>query len=226
MSINDIIKPDELSQLIKCSEALDVYENLINRFSTSHETAEYLRLKNGIAQELVDEFAPFSIYAHQCHGNSNNLMKYYYDTNQSFDGEILNAKAELLERVEITCAIDGHNESVRMERLNKEGMANVFGTVSYTGKKGNREFDEEEIQTVSSTQLETHYIELIDSAYLKKKNKVGKYDGMILLIAIEDFLVKGHNMDKIVSRLSLSKDRFSSIYLINICSKDIRKLTD
>lgn len=226
MSISDIVEPDELSQLIKCSDALNAYESLISRFSSSNETAEYLRSKKGIAQELVDEFAPFCIYAYQCHGDSNNLMKYYYDTNQSFDGEILNAKTELLERVEITCAIDGHNESVRMERLNEKGMANAFGKVKYIGKKGNREFAAEEVKTVSSTQLEALYIELIYCAYLKKKNKTGKYDGMILLIAIEDFLVKEHNMDKIISELYLSKDRFRSIFLINISSKDIRKLTD
>lgn len=226
MSISDIVKPDELSQIIACSNALKVYESMINRFSSSNEKAEYLRLKKGIAQELVDEFAPFCIYAYQCHGDSDKLMKYYHDTKQSFDGEILSGKGELLESVEITCAVDGHNESVRMERLNKKGMVNAFGKVKYSGKKGNREFTEEEVRTVSNSQIEAHYVELINHAYLKKKNKTGKYDGMILLIAIEGYLVKELNMDKIVSKLSLNIDKFGSIFLININSRDIRKLTD
>jgi hypothetical protein len=31
MPINDLISPDELSQLIKCSDALDTYESLISQ---------------------------------------------------------------------------------------------------------------------------------------------------------------------------------------------------
>ena len=226
MSLSDIIKPDELSQIVKCSDALEQYEKLLGRFATNVETAKYLRLKKGIAQELVDEFAPLCIYAQEYHGNSNNLMKYRYETDQSFDGEILNDKKEVLEQLEITCAVDGYNERLRMERLNKEGIANAFGEVKYTGRKENRVFLEEGIKLVSKNQLENHYKELVEAAYRSKKNKTGKYNGMILLIAIEDFLVKECNMDNIVEGLSLAKDRFSSIFLVNISSREIRQLSE
>ena len=59
--------------------------------------------------------------------------------NSRFDGLILFDKGRK-QRVELTAAIDGHDEAVRMELLAKRGDAPAFQKIEASGSKRNRTF--------------------------------------------------------------------------------------
>jgi hypothetical protein len=58
MNPNSLIKDEELGNPIRSDKALEWVESLMARFHDSKEALEFIRLKNGITQDLLDELLP------------------------------------------------------------------------------------------------------------------------------------------------------------------------
>ena len=58
----------------------------------------------------MDEIRPLSKYAMHAYNDPKIYLKYYPDTKNSFDADFIDADKNLIERVEVTMAIDGQGE--------------------------------------------------------------------------------------------------------------------
>jgi hypothetical protein len=64
--------------------------------------------------------------------------------NAQFDGAIILGDERRTQKVEMTAAIDGHQDALRMELLAARGRAPAFQRIRASGTKKNRIFDEDE----------------------------------------------------------------------------------
>lgn len=131
LSVEDITKcrtPCELKRWV--STAFDHY-------SESDEAKAYLRNKKGLCKQLLEEVWPLALLAQQLFGDTDNVFCEPVLGNQNYDALIEDRRCEppIRVKVEFTVAVDGYDEHLRMEVLNKRGRASAYGKVSVSGTK-------------------------------------------------------------------------------------------
>ena len=115
--MNEILKTEELRINIRSDEALSWVNSLIIRFDESNESREFLRLKKGITKELLDELLPLGKYASKHYNDPEIYLKFYPGSETSYDADFVNKDNHLVERVEVTMAIDGQQSRIQSEDI-------------------------------------------------------------------------------------------------------------
>jgi hypothetical protein len=117
--------------------------------------------------------------------------------NDDIDGNIRFGDTGEIQAVELTAAIDGHQESLRMEHLEKYGRAPSLGDIPYSGNKNNRVIKEFQPKLVRSQDYDHNtLVPLVKTAIQKKikKSKTNKkYHKSWLGVVFDDYM---HPADK------------------------------
>ena len=145
------------------------------------------------------------------------FVKMYPDRKEPYDADIVSAKDDVIERFEITMAIDGHEESVRIEYLSEYGRADVFWPVQFNGKKGNRRYFNTDTEAYSNTDHDNKQIEIFNKTFKKKILKKDRYEDVSLLIGI-DCVAKLTNSywNEVKNTIVQEKGPFNNIYIADI----------
>lgn len=110
-----------------------------------------------------------------------------------FDGLIILGDERKTQKVELTAAIDGHNDSLQMELLGERGQTPAFQKIQATGTKRNREFGKNELTAIRSEQyIQETLFPLLENALALKKEKAKKnqyYTGAWLGIVFDDRII-------------------------------------
>lgn len=216
--MNNLVNEAELRKPIICNEAEQWVQMLLHRFHKSEETKQYLFLKRGIIQELIDELIPLSKYASRVYADSEVFLKFYPGTTTSFDADFVDKNDKLIERVEVTMAIDGQQKRIQAEALVKYGHTRIHETPKYSGKMRNRIIEEPESHITSSSAIIERQTLLLQEAYLKKHKNLHKYPETTLLIGVDIPLFMDWEYKKIMDGFRIMDKTFKSIKCVNVSS--------
>ncbi|MBN1906328.1 MAG: hypothetical protein JW927_14650 [Deltaproteobacteria bacterium] len=218
MDFNHLISKQELQKPISTDKAFKWVESLLNRFLESEDSKRFLRLKNGVTQELIDELYPLGKYSKNYYNNPDIFLKYYPGSEKSFDADFIDGKGNLIEKVEVTMAIDGQQQRIQSEAINEFGHSPVYQTPNYTGNRRNRVLKETESTTISSDKIFEIQTKRIQEAYRKKHTNIIKYPNMTLLIGVDIPLFMEWEYERIISQFEMLENSFESIKCVNVSS--------
>ncbi len=218
MKFNNLINKEELSEPIRSDKAFEWVESLLLRFHESDQSKDFFRLKKGITQELLDELYPLGKYAKSHYNDPEIFLKFYPGSSTSFDADFINPEGNLIERVEVTMAIDGQQQRIQSEAINEFGHSPIYQTPKYSGNAKNRVLEETETVTISSDEIFIIQSKRIQEAYAKKHNNIHKYPNMTLLIGVDIPLFMEWEYQRIIDQFEVLENSFKSIKCVNVSS--------
>lgn len=137
-------------------------------------------------KRFFHEFIPLVTIA--AHIDDTNCLISFAGSSDKIDGCLDFGCAQQL--VELTAAVDGHNDALRMELHKKRGWAPATGKIQATGSKRDREFGANLISFRSSGTYNGELLRLMRTALEKKKERAPSrpdYHGAWLGIVIENY---------------------------------------
>jgi hypothetical protein len=221
-----MITAQELREPIACDDVDSWIESLLQRFHVSEEWKTRLKLRKKPVDEIVYELVPLSKYINAFHKTPDLKLYYFPGSSQSFDAEIRKLNGELVERIEVTMAIDGYGDTIRTECLLEHGIAPIIKTPEFTGLSKNRVISVNTSCIADSEDVILNYASLIKDAFKKKQENIDKYPNTTLLIGIEvqEFFLEPWEFDVILESVKIPKDTFDKIILVNVSSDQYWRL--
>ena len=216
MSPNELVKPDELSQPVACIDVEAWVESLFKRFQISKEAKQHLILGNGVVREMIDELAPLSKFVSSFYEDSDAFLRFYPGSENSFDADIIDEKGSIIERIEVTMAIDGQQKRLQAEALLKHGHSLIYETPEYSGNSKNRIISEPEFNTIDDSEIIEIQSSLLQTAYDKKQGMLSRYPNTTLLIGVHMPVSRPEEFDDVVHSLSIEANTFNSIKCVNV----------
>lgn len=217
MSLNPTITNKELATPIKTKDAEMWVKSLLEKFHATRESRDFLILRKGVTNKIIKELIPLSKYCSRKYTAEGYLLKFYPGSEQSFDAEIIKDNGDLVERVEVTLAIDGYQNSIQAEALVEFGTAPIYRTPLYEGTGRNRQLlENSEYDLIDNDEWINKLSILIQESYNKKHNNIHKYPETTLLIGVDIALASNGEASQVLSSFSIFPDTFEKVYCVNI----------
>jgi hypothetical protein len=156
----------------------------------SPEAKAFSQSGASLPKKFHDEIYPLSVFvAREYRGRSDVLVEPHLG-NDNFDAKVTvtGGNRPQITFVEITCAKDGYDESLRMEVLLKEGRVSMTGPITKSGRRGTPERIVN-VATEGASHAETleRYLQLIETT-VAGKSRIKYGPQHTLLIAVDDYL--------------------------------------
>ncbi|WP_299589551.1 hypothetical protein [uncultured Microbulbifer sp.] len=216
--MNTLINIDELRDYIQSDIALKWVKSLISRYSETPESLDFITLKKGITKEVLDELLPLSKYAQSYYNDPKVFLKFYPGSTTSYDADFIDSEGKLLERKEVTVAIDGQQSTIQAESIVEFGHSPIYHTPEYCGNVKNRTINETDGDIVGTDSIIDLQSERIQRAYRKKHENLHKYPNTTLLIGADIPLFMEWEYQAIIDKFEVLEDTFNSIKCVNISS--------
>ena len=191
---NSLLNEKELTTPRTPMELARWIEDKCRLFADCPEAKEWVLLRQGLSKKFHEELYPLSLFATQLYTGRSDIQCVLNLDNRDFDATILDYStsppSEL--KVEITSAVDGYDQYLRMKYFVKHSPVSVWGTLSASGteKRGHEINVENDELTAVSVSLEQTF-SLIQSAIKGKSvipDKPPKYgQGHVLIVAFDDW---------------------------------------
>ena len=190
---NSLLTIEQLTIPRTPTELTHWVESKCQLFAENPEAKEWVFLHQGLSKKFHEEIYPLSLFVtHRYTGRSDVQCIPNLD-NRDFDARILDYSmsppSEL--KVEITSAVSGHDQHLRMKYFVNHGRVNVWGTLSASGTEKTGHEIHVENEMIAHTDLLERTLSLIQSAVKRKSvnaNKPQKYgQGHVLIVAFDDW---------------------------------------
>ncbi len=160
-------------------------------FGGTDELKHYARLRKGLAQPLYQEIVPLSVFATSLYAERDDVVCIPCLGGQAYDARIMDFSTVPPTEtfVEITYAIDGHAESIRMEVLNATGTAPASGPVQNSGTRRRGRKVSIPLIARSMEDIVVEQADLITRALGKKCAKPYPAS-FVLVVGFDDFLFR------------------------------------
>ena len=218
MDPNSLIDKEEISRLVPSCQVEQWVVSLLERYYSSRELIDFIRLKKGVTQELLEELLPLGKYASSYYKDSNVFLQFYPGTKNSFDADFVDFDGNLIERIEVTMAINGMQSRIQSEAINTFGHSCVYHTPKYTGSVKNRIISEPECKTIGSEEIIQIQAGWLNEAYCKKHKKLHKYPNATLLIGMDIPLFMEWEYQKIMDMFTPKPNTFKKVVCVNTSS--------
>jgi hypothetical protein len=139
---------------------------------------EYALRRTGLAKTFYEEVRPLSLLVNKLYPERADIVcTPNLDTNDDFDAIIRDCSVypHIERKIELTLAIEGHTEHLRMEYFLEHGHVNLLGKVCSTGTKRTRQKVSVEEEMVSRMDSVQKTCQLIEAAAKRKSAKPGRY---------------------------------------------------
>jgi hypothetical protein len=218
---NEDISIEELTEKRTPSELLSWVKRKIEKIGSTDEGVKALRLREGLAKQLMEEVYPLALFGFRKFGSTDQILMQPIIGDQSYDAVVtdLRNKPASQSYVEITQSHEGESDYLRSLVLQRQGYVFPYSPVHKTGTK------KTEIQV--SIPAEAFEVGEIARKELKKivdaaKRKVGKdypINTSLIIVFKDDFsfrrAIDDANLDAFVKKYILKLDlRFSALYLV------------
>ncbi len=190
---NSLLTKEELTIPRTPTELSRWWEDKNRLFADCPEARKWALLRKGLFKKFYEELYPLSLFATHLYTGRSDIQVIPNLDNRDFDATIIDYSTsppyEL--KVEITSAVEGYNEYLRMKYFVKHGHVNVWGKLSASGteKMGHEIHIENEV--IEHTRHLKYSFSLIRSAVQGKSispNKPHKYgQGHVLIVAFDDW---------------------------------------
>lgn len=153
--------PKKLRQYVR-----DAYEYICSH----REIRQKARLKEGPYKSFIEELLPLSAFCEWKYGERTDVLCSWVPRTQGRDGIIENTSTGMVHSIEITWPIDGKQDIIEAEQLNKFGMTNV------------------QIRDHNDTiELEKATKRILDKAHDKSRKDYRSVGGSRLIFVFEEF---------------------------------------
>jgi hypothetical protein len=167
----------------------------IHLFADCPEAEEWVLLRQGLAKQFYEEVYPLSLFATHLYAGRSDIQCIPNLDNRDFDAVILDYSTSppAVLKVEITSAIDGHSQHLRMKYFMQHRYVNAVGEVSHTGTKNRGHGIHIEDEAFAHTDIVERTCSLIRAAIERKSilpeapQKYGQ--GHVLLVAFSEWYV-------------------------------------
>jgi hypothetical protein len=168
----------------------------IDYFAAIKNARSWVLLREGLAKKFYEELFPLNLLTKHLYGDREDVECTYRLIQGDFDALIVDYStvpaAEV--KVEITQAVNGHDQSLRMEYFVKHGHVPLTGHVSRKGTKNTGEPIVVAPECIDSTEKLNNTCMRIRSSLERKsvaKNGLGKYGlGHVLLLWFDDSMFR------------------------------------
>jgi hypothetical protein len=191
--LNSLLTAEELTKPRTPTELSRWWEDKNRLFADCPEAKKWALLRKGLFKKFYEELYPLSLFATHLYAGRSDIQVIPNLDNRDFDAIIMDYStsppSEL--KVEITSAVEGHDQHLRMKYFVEHGHVNVWGTLSASGteKVGHEIHVENEV--IAHTDLLQRTFSLIRTSVERKSvgtNKAQKYgQGHVLIVAFDDW---------------------------------------
>lgn len=161
------------------------------------ETKAFSQSGARLPKKFHDEIYPLSVFAvREYQGRGDVLIQPNLD-NDNFDATVTIPGSSHTQKtfVEITCAKNGYDDSLRMEVLLKEGGVSMTGAIAKSGRRGALDrIVKVTSEAASHNETLERHLQLIETT-VAAKSRVKYGPQHILLVAVDDYLALMQDSD-------------------------------
>lgn len=207
---------EELEVPILAWQAYEWTQNLLKRYHHDEESRRMLQLGKGAVSKILGEVVPLAVYARQRKEFEEVYLHYFASSSQSFDAEFRTRDGELVERTEVTIAINGLEEQIRRETIEQHGWSPGFGLNEYAGNVRNRKIPEPGHRLHGQEEAVANLKSLVESAYAKKVGNIDKYPGTSLVIGVDCFVLNSRvEFLEVIAPVLAYKTPFEAVNIVD-----------
>lgn len=218
---NEGISIEELTKKRTPSELLSWVKRKMDQIESTDEGERVLRLREGLAKQLMEEVYPLAIFGWRKFGNTDQILMQPIIGNQSYDAVVTNLRSKPASQsyVEITQSHEGESDYLRRLVLQKKGIVFMHGPVIKTGTKKTRRQVSIPPKVVSPNEVARNELEKIVDAAKRKAAKDYPINTSLIIVFDDDWFfrraIDDANLDTFVKKYILKLDlRFSTLYLV------------
>lgn len=218
---NESVSIEELAKARTPLELLYWVELKMDQIGSTDDGERALRLREGLAKQLIEEVYPLAIFGWHKFGNTDRILLQPVIGNQSYDAVVtdLTCEPSSLSYVEITQSHEGETEYLRRLDLQQRGF--TFGHSPIT-KKGTKKTGLQvsvEPQVVHPSDVAKDELErIVDAAKRKAAKDYPTNTSLIIVFDDDGFFQRATDdatLDAFVKKHILNLDlRFSTLYLV------------
>jgi hypothetical protein len=206
-------------------------------FADCQEAKEWVLLRQGLSKKFHEEIYPLSIFVTHLYSKRSDIQCIPNLDNRDFDARILDYSMSppFEQKIEITSAVDGYENHLRMKYLVEHGQVNVWGTLSASGTKKRGHKIHVENEMIAHTDIQEHTFDLILSAVKRKsmnQNTPQKYgQGHVLVVAFDDWnwFKPREDMESlkefVKKHILILPLNFAAIYVVGLSGKSFCKFS-
>lgn len=219
-------------ELIKERNPVELYswvDQKLVELSKVKEAKQNILLREGLFNQFFHEVKPLAIFSKRAYQGRGDIKIKYILGDQGYDAIIEDYSESPPSKtyIELTCAIEGHNHSLRMEYFLQHGHVSLYAPIKHKGtKRKGRKIDIEN----NLTRLDDHLnktFELIKQCAERKSGIVYGRTSHILIIAFDDIDWYGKYPEGCTQKLNdfIKKEvfplplDFKDIYVVGIREK-------
>jgi len=133
--MQSILSKAVLEESHTASEYLQWVKNLVAQVKAEHDGIRRIRLRKGLANQLMNEALPIGLWAFKYFGGSEQVSINLIIGNQAFDAIVSDGRSlsSSVRYVEVTMAYEGEDDFLRMCELHEKGDVSGLGSVTRIG---------------------------------------------------------------------------------------------
>lgn len=228
---NSLLTTEELTIPRTPTELARWIENKCRLFADCPEAKKWVLLHQGLSKNFHEELYPLSLFARHLYTGRSDIRCIPNLDNRDFDATILDYStsppSEL--KAEITYAVEGYDQHLRMKYFVERGSVSVWGPLSASGTEKVGHEIHVENEGIDHTDLLERTFSLIRSVVERKSmspNKPQKYgQGHVLIVAFDDWQWFKSEQDMAALKdfvekhvLTLPLD-FAALYVVGLSGK-------
>lgn len=228
---NPLLTAEELTIPRTPTELARWVEDKCRLFADYPEAKEWVLLRQGLSKKFYEEIYPLNLFVTHSYTGRSDIQCIPNLDNRDFDALILDYStsppSEL--KVEITSAVDGYDQYLRMVYFARHGHVSVWGKLSHSGTKKSGHEIHVENEAIAHTDLLEHTFSLIQKAVEGKSmspNKPQKYgQGHVLIVVFDDWQLFKPEQDIAALKDFVNKHvltlplNFAALYVLGLSGK-------
>jgi len=218
---NQGISVEELTKERTPSELLSWVKWKMDQIASTDEGERAVRLREGLAKQLMEEVYPLAIFGWRKFGNTDQILMQPIIGNQSYDAVVTNLRSEPASQsyVEVTQSHEGENDYLRRLVLQQQGFTFGHSPVIKKGTKKTGLQVSIPPKVVSPHEVADDELRRILDAAERKAAKDYPMNTSLIIVFHDDWFfrraVDDANLDAFVKEHILKLDlRFSTLYLV------------
>jgi hypothetical protein len=218
---NEYISIEELTEKRTPSELLSWVKRKTEQIESTDEGVKALRLREGLAKQLMEEVYPLAMFGFRKFGNTDQILMQPIIGNQGYDAVVtdLRSKPASQSYVEITQSHEGESDYLRSLVLQRQGFVFMRSPVYKTGTKKTGIQVSIPAKAFSVGEIANKELEKIVDAAKRKVGKDYPINTSLVIVFDDDFsfrrAIDDSYLDTFVKRHILKLDlRFSKLYLL------------
>ena len=217
-----VLSTTVLQEVHNAAEYLSWVKDLIAKVKLEPDGHKRIRLRIGLAKELINEAFPIGLFAEKYFEGNNRVEISLRIGNQNFDAEVFDRQRQpsSVRYIEVTNAGDGEDDYLRMRKLHNCGEVSGFGKVTKAGTMKTKLEIHVEREMASQAHVLQCERDRVSKAIERKLGKQYPPD-TLLLLAFDDTMAFDRQdniagLEAVLDEYLLRLDAFHSVAIVGV----------